>query len=56
MFVKGSTAIDSNDYVIYNATTGAVTYDADGSGVDVGIQIAMLGLNLALTAADFVVI
>lgn len=55
-FVKADAAIDTNDYVIYNPTTGALTYDADGSGAGVGVQIAMLGVNLALTNADFVII
>lgn len=56
MFVKGAAAQDANDYVVYNAVTGAVTYDADGSGTGAGLQIAVLGINLALTNADFVVI
>ncbi|MDP2902898.1 MAG: FG-GAP-like repeat-containing protein, partial [Methylovulum sp.] len=55
-FVKGANALDPNDVVIYNPTTGAVTYDADGSGAGFGVQIAVLGVNLALTNADFVVI
>jgi len=56
LFVKGTTALDSNDYVIYNPATGAVTYDANGSSAGQGVKIAMLGVNLALTNADFVVI
>ncbi|MDP2902510.1 MAG: proprotein convertase P-domain-containing protein, partial [Methylovulum sp.] len=55
-FVKGANALDANDYVIYNPATGAVTYDSDGSGAGQGVQIALLGVNLALTNADFVVI
>jgi len=55
-FIKAAAAHDNNDYVIYNATTGAVTYDADGSGAGAGVQIALLGMNLALTHADFVII
>jgi Ca2+-binding RTX toxin-like protein len=55
-FIKAAAAHDNNDYAIYNATTGAVTYDADGSGAGAGVQIALLGMNLALTHADFVVI
>ena len=55
-FVKGANALDTNDYVIYNPTTGAVTYDSDGGGIGQGVQIAQLGVNLALTNADFVVI
>lgn len=56
MFVIATTAHDSNDYVIYNPTTGALFYDADGSGAGAGVQIATIGVNLALTAADFVVV
>jgi len=31
-------------------------YDADASGAGIALQIAVLGKNLALTAADFMVI
>lgn len=55
-FVKGEAAQDSNDYIIYNSTTGAVSYDADGNGAGAAVQIAVLGSNLSLTNADFVVI
>ncbi|MFI3137636.1 MAG: FG-GAP-like repeat-containing protein [Methylococcaceae bacterium] len=55
-FVTATAALDSNDYLIYNKTTGALSYDADGSGAGAGVQIAMLGVNLALTPADFVII
>ena len=56
LFVKGTTALDTNDYVIYNPTTGVVTYDSDGSGAGFGVQIAQLGVNLPITSADFIVI
>lgn len=55
-FVKGAAAQDSNDYIIYNSTNGAVSYDADGNGAGAAVQIAVLGSNLSLTNADFVVI
>ena len=55
-FVKGAAALDLNDYVIYNATTGALSYDADGNGAGAALQIALLGVNLVLTNADFVII
>ena len=55
-FVKGAAAVDLNDYVIYNATTGALSYDADGNGTGAAQQIALLGVNLALTNADFVIV
>ncbi len=57
-FVNGTAALDANDNVIYNPSTGVVSYDADGSGVGAAVQIALLGVTThpALTAADFVVV
>jgi Ca2+-binding RTX toxin-like protein len=51
----GTTAVDFNDYLIYNSTTGELLYDADGSGSGAAVQIALLGAGLALTNTDFVV-
>ncbi len=55
-FVTAKAAHDSNDYVIYNPATGALLYDADGSGAGAAVRIALLGVDLALTPADIVVI
>jgi len=55
-FVIATAAVDSNDYIIYNKATGALLYDADGSGADAAVQIASLGVNLSLTNADFAII
>ncbi len=52
---KFGRATDANDYVLYDSSTGAVSYDADGSGSSVAVQVAVIGANLTLTAADFVV-
>ncbi len=49
-------AADGNDYVLYNTTTGALLYDADGSGAGVATQFATLTTKPAITAADFVVV
>lgn len=54
-FFSGATAHDSNDFVIYNPFNGALSYDADGSGAEYSMQIAILGTNLTLTSANFVV-
>jgi Ca2+-binding RTX toxin-like protein len=56
MFVKGAAAIDLDDYVIYDPDTGILTYDANGSALGAGVQIALLTGNLALTNTDFMVV
>jgi Ca2+-binding RTX toxin-like protein len=50
------TPVDANDYIQYNAATGALYYDADGSGAGAAIQFATLIGAPAITAADFMVI
>jgi Ca2+-binding RTX toxin-like protein len=58
------TAADANDYLIYNTTTGALYYDADGVGAAAQVQFATLVSNatlgthpgVGLTAADFFVV
>jgi len=59
-FVASATgnAVDANDYVLYNTTSGVLSYDADGSGAGAAIAFALLGTTShpAITAADFVVI
>ncbi|MBL8338309.1 MAG: Ig-like domain-containing protein, partial [Rhodoferax sp.] len=49
-------AADANDYLIYNSSTGALYYDADGNGAQPALQFAVLGVGLALSVADFTVL
>jgi microcystin-dependent protein len=54
-FQIGAGASDPDDRIIYDATTGALSFDADGSGAGVAVQFASLATGLALTNADFLV-
>ena len=52
------TAVDANDYVLYNTTSGVLSYDADGNGANAAVQIAAVGISThpVLTSAVFIVI
>lgn len=51
-FTLGTAATDSSDRFIYNQATGALFFDADGTGANQQVQIATLSTGLALTHAD----
>ncbi|WP_281278037.1 calcium-binding protein [Novosphingobium umbonatum] len=55
-FVLGTKANTADQRLIYNQATGALYYDADGSGSGVAIQIATLTTKPTLDAGDFVLI
>jgi serralysin len=55
-FNTGSAASQTDDRIIYNTATGALLFDADGSGGAAAIQFALLSGHPSVTAADFVVI
>ncbi|MGE0749661.1 MAG: calcium-binding protein, partial [Variibacter sp.] len=55
-FFIGSAAHDADDRIIYNATTGALLYDDDGTGAHAAVQFATLTTHPAITNADFVVV
>jgi Ca2+-binding RTX toxin-like protein len=55
-YFAGSAAHDADDRIIYNAATGALSYDADGNGGAAAIQFASLAANLNLTNAHFTVV
>jgi Ca2+-binding RTX toxin-like protein len=48
-----TTSGDSSDRVIYNQTTGALYYDADGTGATAAVQFAQVTAGTVLSASDF---
>lgn len=56
-FRIGAAALTTNDHIIYNSASGAVSYDADGTGAAAAIQFATLATGLTnLTNTDFRVV
>ncbi|MES0123222.1 calcium-binding protein [Mesorhizobium sp. C420B] len=55
-FFAGTAAHDSSDHIIYNSSTGALSFDSDGIGGISQIQFATLSPGLSLTAGSFLVI
>ncbi|WP_069306822.1 calcium-binding protein [Methylobrevis pamukkalensis] len=55
-FALGGLATDAGDRILYDATTGGLFYDADGSNVGAAVQFAQLGTGLNLQASDFMVV
>ncbi|PTE08121.1 calcium-binding protein, partial [Mesorhizobium helmanticense] len=54
-FFEGAAAHDSSDHIIYNSSTGALSFDNDGIGGAAQIQFATLSPGLSLTASSFFV-
>lgn len=52
-FVVGAAATNADHRIIYDSTTGALSFDADGDGAGAAVQFATLSGGLALTSADF---
>ena len=52
----GATARDSNDFIIYDSTTGNLSYDADGSGSGAPLIFAQLQAGLDLSNGDFFIV
>jgi len=55
--VMGSAATDASDRILYDAATGALFYDRDGTGAAAAVQFAILdNMPASLAASDFLVI
>ncbi|WP_319004838.1 calcium-binding protein [Microvirga lenta] len=56
-FRIGRKALDEDDRIVFNAKTGALYYDADGSGTDhAAVKFAQVKARTALKADDFLVL
>lgn len=54
-FTVGSAASAAIAQIIYDNATGALSYDADGTGAGAAIQFASVNAGLSLSASDFTV-
>jgi len=55
----GGTAVDGNDYVLYDTDTGNLYYDQDGSGAGARLLFAKLtlgGVSGTVDSTDFTVV
>ncbi len=55
-FHIGTAAADAEDRIIYNQSTGALSYDADGIGGVAAVRFAFVSSFINITRADFVVV
>lgn len=55
-FRIGAAAADADDRIVYNSVTGALYYDADGTGSGAQVQVATLTAGLTLTNAHFMIV
>ena len=51
-FVTGTKALTAEQHIIYNASTGGIYYDDDGSGGHAAIQVATLTNHVAINVTD----
>lgn len=49
----GTVAVDGNDFLIYDAATGILRYDADANGLGAAVAFANIGAGQSLTFRDF---
>ena len=53
-FFTGTTAHDADDRIIYDAATGRIFYDSDGTGAAAPVLFAEVGAGATVTNLDFV--
>ncbi len=52
----GNKAMDANDYLLYDATTGKLIYDANADAKGGAVTIAFIGVGLNIDASDFEIV
>jgi len=55
-FHTGSAAHDASDRIIYDAVTGDLMYDADGTGAQAATIFATVSTGLSLSSDDFLIV
>ncbi|WP_407278496.1 calcium-binding protein [Aromatoleum evansii] len=54
--VSGTVAVEADDFLLFDSTTGALYYDADANGAGGAVQVAQLNVGATLTADDVTII
>ncbi|MCA3278050.1 MAG: hypothetical protein ING10_02155, partial [Roseomonas sp.] len=56
-FTTGDAATTLDHRIIYNSSTGALSYDADGSGTEAAVQFATLtGVSVVIVNTEFLIV
>ncbi len=55
-FAYSTETLTTTDRIIYNTSTGALYYDADGSGGASAVQVALIGSHPTIVVADFSIV
>ncbi|WP_425506177.1 hypothetical protein [Sphingomonas aerophila] len=56
MFEIGAVATRPDTHVLFDPTTGVISYDADGSGAVAAVAFALLPFGVTVNASDFLII
>ena len=55
-FIESGSNQTMNEYILYNPNTGYLSYDKDASGPAQAIPVAIIGMHLALSIHNFVIL